>query len=116
MRPKVYINGPLTSSGNILENVAGAIDAARALIVAGFAPFCPHLSHHVDPAGEIPHSVWMEVDLPWVEAADAVLRLLGESVGANIEVERAVQIGIPVFTSMGELVRHFQHQAVGATP
>jgi hypothetical protein len=97
-----------------LENVAAAIDAARALIGAGFAPFCPHLSYHVDPAAEIPHRVWMEVDLPWVEAADAVLRLPGESAGADIECERAVALGIPVFGSMGELLRHFRHQRVAA--
>ena len=114
MRPRIYISGPLTSSGNVLENLAAAVDAARALIAAGFAPFCPHLSYHVDPAEEIPHRVWMEVDLPWVEAADAVLRLAGESVGADLEVERAQAQGIPVFRSVVDLGKQFRNQGVGA--
>ena len=107
MRPKVYISGPLTTSGNVLENLDRAMAAARRLIDAGFAPFCPHLTYHVDPGGEIPHAVWLEAELPWVQVADAVLRLPGESIGADMEVEHATIHGVPVFGSVGELVRAF---------
>ena len=115
VRPKVYISGPLTSSGNVLENVEVAIVAARRLIEAGFSPMVPHLSYHIDPVEMYPHETWMEVDLPWLEAADAVLRLPGESVGADIEARHAQYHRIPVFDSMADLVEHFAGQAGSET-
>ncbi len=113
-RPRVYISGPLTSSGNINENIDHAIAAARRLIKAGLAPFVPHLSYHVDPGEEYPHSVWMEIDLPWLEAADVVLRLPGESVGVDIEVKHAEALGIPVFESIDRMVACFDARACPA--
>jgi hypothetical protein len=107
MRKRIYISGPLTSSGNVRENLERAMGVARELIELGFAPFCPHLSYHIDPGEELAHEVWMEVELPWVAVADAVLRLPGESVGAEIEVANAERAGVPVFFTIGELTRHF---------
>ena len=106
-RPRVYISGPLTGSGNILENVERAMHAARTLIDAGCSPFCPHLSYHLDPAEELSHATWMEIDLPWMYAAQAVLRLPGESRGADIETARAKDLKIPVFHSLADLIAHF---------
>ena len=107
MRKRIYISGPLTSSGNVNENLERAMGAARALIDAGFAPFCPHLMCRVDPAEEYPHATWMEVELPWVSVADAVLRLPGESVGADLEADHARKLGVPVFRSIVDLADHF---------
>ena len=47
MRPKVYISGPLTSSGNVLENIETAMETTRQLIAAGFAPYLPATSTKV---------------------------------------------------------------------
>ncbi len=107
MRQRIYISGPLTSSGNVEENLDRAMDAARALIAAGFAPFCPHLTYRVDPGETIPHATWMEIELPWVAVADALLRLPGESLGADIEAVEARRLGIPVFAAIADLVGHF---------
>lgn len=104
MRTRIYISGPLTSSGEPRRNVDDAIDAWHALTSAGFACLCPHLSWFIDPENDIPHDVWMEVDLPWVACADALLRLPGESKGADIETRFAVESGIPVFHSIEALV------------
>ena len=114
MRRRVYISGPLTSSGNVNENLDRAMHAARALIEAGFAPFCPHLTIHVDPVGEYPHATWMEIELPWVSVADALLRLPGESLGADLEVTRAEEAGIPVFATVAEVAGHFATVAPGS--
>jgi hypothetical protein len=119
---RVYIAGPI-SKGDLLHNVRQADDAFAALLRAGLAPFCPHWSvyhgsaRYVDsgstrvvatadptPAGTT-HADWMGADLPWVEVADAVLRLPGVSVGADAEVALAQRCGIPVFrTVAGVLV------------
>jgi len=104
MRKKVYISGPLTTGTcRAKTNVLVAILAARQLIEAGYAPLCPHLTWYIDPSAKIPHETWMEIDLPWVEAADVVLRLPGKSSGADIECEHARACGVPVVFTLTEL-------------
>ncbi len=109
MRTRVYVAGPI-SQGGLQENIDRAREATRQLMAAGFAPWCPQLSCFL--AGNEPsagagfsHAEWLEVDLPWVAAADAVLRLPGESRGADQEVVLARELGIPVYLSVDELVK-----------
>lgn len=119
-RQRVYIAGPITK-GDLAENINQATRAFLALVRAGFAPLCPHWSAYaggaiVHPstgsvyalAERLPvgttHEDWMGVDLPWVAAADAVLRLPGESVGADREVVEAKRLGIPVFYDLQFLI------------
>ena len=111
-RPRIYLSGPLTSSGNVLENIDAAMKAARRLIDAGFSPLTPHLSYYLDPGEAWSRATWLEIDLPWLECADAVLRLPGESEGADAEVARALELGIPVFRCIGQLVARFHAAAV----
>ena len=110
---RVYIAGPI-SKGDLAANIRQANAAFWELLRAGFAPFCPHWSAYSggvyrdhatsDPcaiAERLPngstHDDWMGVDLPWVEVADCLLRLPGESVGADAEVVHAWGCRIPVF-------------------
>lgn len=55
------------------------------------------------PRGTVPAD-WYAADLPWVSVADAVLRLPGESTGADLEVGEALNRGIPVFTTVDEVI------------
>lgn len=122
MRKRVYLAGPI-SKGDLAHNINQASEAFLALMRAGFAPLCPHWSafaggcfydsgHAVIaraeklPAGTT-HEDWMGVDLPWVEVSDAVLRLPGESVGADIEVAHAHYHDIPVFDSLNDVIAYF---------
>ena len=119
-RIRVYIAGPI-SKGDLVHNVAQADKAFFALLKAGLAPWNPMWSvfagsirrnffthHAVAEANAIPagttHADWMGVDLPWVECADAVLRLPGESVGADEEVRHANAHGIPVFSTVDQVI------------
>lgn len=104
MRPRIYICGPVTK-GDRTHNFSQACIAQRELMAAGFAPFNPMLSMMHPDAYLIEHEDWMAADLPWVEVADALLRLPGESVGADREVEYARQKNIPVFLSVEELLK-----------
>ena len=72
----------------------------EALLRRGHAPFVPHLNHHWHARHPHTHAQWLALDLPWLEAADAVLRLPGPSVGAAIECRRARELGIPVYSSI----------------
>ncbi len=101
-RPRIYISGPI-SRGNRTHNFAQACEAHKKLIDYGAAPLNPMLSMLHPDAYNIEHATWIECDLPWVEVADAVLRLSGESVGADAECEHAERHGVPVFRDMGHL-------------
>ncbi|MHB1950098.1 MAG: DUF1937 family protein [Acidiferrobacteraceae bacterium] len=113
-RPRVYIAGPLTDGGRLDEaeiarHVANAARAAADLIEAGFAPLCPHLSVYLEKITErrLDHATWMECCLPWLDAADAVLRLDGKSAGAEIEANRATDRCVPVFRDITAMERYF---------
>lgn len=104
-RLRVYIAGPLSGSGDREANVKNAIVAGKVCIQNGLAPLIPHLTHYVDPDDSLTHQVWLAVDLPWVSVADALLRLPGQSKGADMEVERANEAGVPIFYSMHDLLQ-----------
>lgn len=104
---KVYIAGPMTK-GCIRTNVRVALAAATELADAGFAPIVPHLSHFWDMMYPRPYEYWMKIDFEWLAACGALLRLPGESSGADREVAKAQELGIPVFYSVQELVNFFK--------
>jgi len=95
---RVYIAAPYTK-GDRSENVRNAMRATDQLIAAGHEPLCPILNHFQDLAFPRPWEDWMRVDLAWLRFAEAVVRLPGESDGANIETA-AIAGTIPIFFSV----------------
>lgn len=100
---KIYIAGPYTI-GDVAENVSKAMQTAHSLMDYGMAPFCPHLSHYLHLQRQRKYSDWIELDAEFVKVCDALLRLPGKSVGADMEVAQAKELGIPVFDSLFSLV------------
>lgn len=116
---RVYIAGPITK-GDLRFNIHRAETMFYRLLKAGFAPFCPHWSCYASgplltPDGRVyaiaaavhpgtSHADWVALDLAWVRVADAVLRLPGESTGADAEVAEARRVGVPVFGSFEEVL------------
>lgn len=95
---RVYVAGPYTADP--ASCTAAAIAAGDELLRAGHEPFVPHLSHYWHRLHtEHGYEAWMRLDLAWVAVAEALVRLPGESSGADREVELALQRGIPVFAS-----------------
>lgn len=92
----VYVAGPLTC-GDLMGNVRRAIEAADILRRRGYAPFCPHLNVLAEVVCPAPYEAWMDLDFAWLEKCDALVRLPGESPGADREVTFAEEHGIPVF-------------------
>lgn len=103
---KVYIASPYTK-GDVAVNVRTQLETANKLMNWGFAPFAPLYSHFQHMAFPRPYEDWIKIDLEWVKVCDAVLRLPGESNGADGEVFFAQQNNIPVFYSIWELCKHF---------
>jgi hypothetical protein len=126
MKKRIYIAGPI-SRGDLASNIRQAEAAFFHLLKAGFAPFCPHWScYSTGPiqtnrggtgvcyafataggGGGCSHEDWLGVDLAWVACADAVLRLPGESTGADREVQLACDLSIPVFTDIRDLFTYY---------
>lgn len=81
--------------------LAAAIDAGRDLLLAGFAPFVPHVWAAIRNADDwIDYDQWITHGFAWLDVCHVVLRLPGESPGADREVARAHARGIPVFDSV----------------
>jgi len=95
-RPVVYISGPITK-GDQDHNFKQADDAMKRLMLAEYSVINPMLSMKSAHAWEIPHDTWIENNLSIILRCDAVLRLHGESAGADAEVAFAKRHEIQVY-------------------
>lgn len=117
MKTRVYIAGPL-DTGRTSANVRAAIDAWMLLADAGFAPYCPHLTHFIDLCcPQDGDALWMEQDLEWLSACHALLLLPGPPMGPDSnrrrEVDHATELGFPVFTDEPTLLRTLPRETGG---
>ncbi len=96
---RIYIAGPIGANDDGRRaRVESAVNAGAELLRLGFAPFVPHLwaaACNADPL--LNYEQWMAYDFAFLDACDAVLRIPGHSPGADREVARAIERGIPVF-------------------
>lgn len=103
----IYIAGPY-SKGDPVVNTRKAIQVGNYLAEHGYVPFIPHLTlfwHFL-----IPQDIefWYEYDLAWMAKCDCLLRLPGESTGADNEVFRMKVWGMPVYYSVEEAIEAIQ--------
>lgn len=102
---KVFIAMPY-GDDNTLEqrqyNAEKAMDVFTTLADAGFAPFCPHLSHFLHERHPRDRFHWLAQSSAWVPVCDCILAL-GESEGVNGEISVALANGMPVFRMIGAL-------------
>jgi len=93
---RIYVAGPY-ALGDVAQNVRQAIVAADVLLKAGHTPFLPHLFHFWHLVCPGPPDQWLKLDLTWLHLCEALVRLPGESAGADQEVALAQTLGMPVF-------------------
>jgi hypothetical protein len=110
VREKIYVAGPYTK-GDVAENVHKAFKAANDLADLGFAPFVPHSTHFWHLMFQRPYEFWLELDNQFLPFCDAVLRLPGESNGADKEVALAQKLGLPVFHDIAAIDAHFPRKS-----
>ncbi|RLC39266.1 hypothetical protein DRH27_00010 [Candidatus Falkowbacteria bacterium] len=91
----VYVASPYTI-GNQAENVRAQIDAGDKLMTAGFCPILPLLTHFQHLIYPRPYEDWMKHDFHLITLCDYLLRLPGESLGADREVKYAYEKGVTV--------------------
>ncbi len=99
---RVYIACPYTL-GDVAINVRNSIKAAEKLRALGYSPYNPLLTHFWHLLFPHPAEYWYRHDLEWLEVCDVLFRLPGKSVGADHEVARAKELGMPVYYSFAEL-------------
>jgi hypothetical protein len=110
---RVYVAGPYTK-GDPCVNTRDALAAGDMLWALGFTPFVPHLSHFWHTITPRSWGAWLRWDVRWLEVCDALVRLPGESRGADVEVAEAVKLGIPVYHSVAEVAEARNSGAIRA--
>lgn len=101
MRPLViYIAGPYSAPDPCI-NTHRAIAYADVLLQRDLCvPVVPHLSHFWHTMHPHPYGDWIRMDLALLERCDGVIRLAGDSPGADGEVARANELGLPVYSEV----------------
>lgn len=100
---RVYIASPLYSSGDINDNLFKAMTIGEILIKRGFIPYIAHFNHYWHQIYPHDENYWLSLDFKWLDVCDCVLRLPGESKGADKEVDYAKSIGKPVYYNLEDL-------------
>lgn len=104
-KPRIYIAAPY-SKGVPDKVMVDVIDAAEALAAAGWAPFIPHTMTFLWAVRhQHPVEYWYAFDLEWLRACDALVRLPGESKGADAEVAFALNLGLAVYRTVEDAVQ-----------
>lgn len=97
MNMLVYIAGPIHGSGTELQNLRRALVVAQYLAKRGFVPFVPHLWLMWEfLVGEVDQELFMTLDFAFLTRCHLLVRIPGVSPGADREVVRAGELGIPV--------------------
>ncbi len=94
MKPLVYVAGPIT--GDPWGCVRQATDVFPALRELGLVPFLPQLSVLHEMVAPQSYDEWIKYGCDVIEHCAILIRLPGESRGADKEVFRARELGIPV--------------------
>ena len=109
---RIYIAGAYSADNviTLLDNIRRGIRAGAELLIAGYAPFCPHMDHQLAlqlREGEIlTVEDYRQYSMAWLEASDAVLVLPGSeaSKGTQAEIKRAYELNMPVYYRKEDLI------------
>jgi nucleoside 2-deoxyribosyltransferase len=107
---RIYVAGPYSADNvlDVLRNIGRGEKVCAELFELGYAPFCPwHDKSYVtdNPDGDFTVQKFYDYSMAWLEVSDAVV-LVGDwrkSKGTMKEIERAKELGIPVYTSVFDL-------------
>ena len=98
----IYIAGPYTK-GDTAGNVRRACLAGAQILKKGHTPFIPHLSHFWHLISPKSWETWLKIDFTLLDRCDALLRLDGESKGAEAEEIAASGLGKFIYHSLDEV-------------
>jgi hypothetical protein len=99
LKGMVYVAGPMTL-GVREDNIASAMTAGAELMKVGWAAFLPQLSYYLTDKYPFTWEEMLSYDFCIIESCIAIVRLPGESKGADEEEKFAKRLGIPVYYSV----------------
>ena len=88
-------------------NVKASMAIWHRLADAGFAPYCPLLSHYLHEYSPRERHHWIVQSLEWVSCCDCVLAIGEVSQGMRQEMIRARMADKPVFRSVEALAEAY---------
>lgn len=98
---RIYIAGRYSAGNTIelLDNIREGIEMGAKLIKMGHSPFCPWLDHQFQFFENLEIDDYYNYSMSWLEVSDAILVLPGykDSKGTLKEIERANELGIPIY-------------------
>jgi len=111
---RIYIAGPYSADNiiGVLDNIRSGTRVSTLVMMAGYAVFVPwldfQLAFYVREGEEITKEMYQKNSLAWLETAHAVLVIEGweKSLGTKREMDRARELGIPIYYSIEELIRN----------
>ena len=110
-RKRVYIAGSISSHNLLtsLENIRKGIKLSVEVLKANFAPFSPFIDFQFSLVEPITIDEYYGYSMAWLEVSDAVLLVEGweNSKGTKAEIQRAMELNIPVFSSLTTLIEYF---------
>lgn len=99
---RVYIAGPM-AKGVFAQNMRWAMDAANEIITKGHYPFIPHLFWYLEVIHHRPAEQWLDLDHTWLLQCDAIYRIPGASIGADMEVKWAEKYDLAIYHHLDEI-------------
>lgn len=106
---RIYIAGPYRAAtpSDVDRNILAARDVQAELLRMGHAPLCPHslTAQFERDYPDIEDAAYLETDLAWVDVSEAMFMLPGWefSRGSCCELDRAEELGLPVYYSLDEV-------------
>jgi len=103
----IYVSAPY-SLGDVVSNVRIACEVGDKILTKGHIPVVPHLSHFWHFISPKSYGEWLRIDSAIIPRCDALLRVDGESKGADIEVDIAHRSGIAVYYSLDDIPNWYE--------
>jgi hypothetical protein len=109
---KIYIAGAYSADNvmDVLTNMRKGMRLSTEAFLAGFAVFCPWLDHQfvwqLREGETLTIDNFYQYSLTWLSVSDAILLVPGyeNSYGTQKELEKAKELGIPVFHTLQQLI------------
>ncbi len=98
----IFVSAPY-SKGDIVENIRRACLAGDVILRKGHIPFIPHLFHLWHLISPKSYKVWLDIDLRFLGMCDALLRLPGDSKGADMEVAEAKKLYMIIYYHLEDI-------------
>ena len=113
---RVYIAGAYSADNviSILDNIRIGMRAATEVLLLGHSPFCPWLDFHFQlmlrENEKLTVEQYYKYSIDWLEVSDIVYvcNYCFDSQGTKMEIDRAIELGIPVVYSFSALLERLE--------